>query len=158
MKIYWDEIEVYADEYLKILDITEDVKKVVDRSGIKNGHIIVHNPKPTSGLAINEHDEDLWKDLLDAYQRLVPMHSRDYRHDAKYRGIAQEENTHGHILNTFIGSNVTILIRDGALVLGTWQKILYMSIDNLRACNLLKYTCSKTFSHNSDRYVSCLLI
>ena len=135
--IYWDELEVYSDKYLDVLDITDEVEKIVKKSGIRNGYVIIHNPKPTSALTINEHDEDLWEDFLNTYTKLVPPHQPEYKHDAKYKGWKREENTHGHFLNTFIGSNVLVLIRNRELVLGTWQRILYLEFDGFKKVKLV---------------------
>lgn len=131
MKIYWGAIPVYADKYLKILDVTKDVERVVRESGIKEGFVVVYSPKPTSAVAINENDPDLWEDMLEAYQRLVPIKA-EYRHNAKYRGIPSEENAHAHILNTFIGTSVVIPVRNGKLQLGTWQSVLYIELDGFK--------------------------
>lgn len=61
----------------------------------------------------------------------------DYKHNAKYRGIPREENAHAHILNTFIGQSVRIPIREGRLLLGTWQAILYIELDGGKQRNLI---------------------
>jgi len=128
MQILWDEIPVQTKEYLKVVDITDKVQAIFKKQKIKEGNLTVYNPHVTSAVTINEDDPDLWEDFLDAYRRLVPLKGK-YRHNEKYKGIPREENTHAHILNTFIGQSVTIPIRDGKLLLGTWQSVLYIELD-----------------------------
>jgi len=50
------------------------------------------------------------------------------------------ENAHAHILNTFIGQSVTIPIREGRPLLGTWQAILYIELDGGKQRNLIVQT------------------
>lgn len=136
MEILWDEIPVFTDEYLKVIDITDKVKELVKKRGTKEGSILIYNPHVTSAITINEADPELWDDLLEAYQRLVPLRA-NYKHNAKYRGIPREENAHAHILNTFIGQSVTIPIQNGRILLGTWQAILYIELDGGKRRNLI---------------------
>ena len=126
MEILWDNISVFTEEYLKIIDITDKIQKIVEEKNVSEGSILIYNPHVTSAITINEPDFELWDDLLEAYKRLVPLRA-DYKHNAKYRGIKSEENAHAHILNTFIGQSVTIPVREKKLLLGTWHCLLYTS-------------------------------
>jgi len=136
MEIFWDEIPVFTKEYLKVVDITNKVQEIVDNRKVKEGSVLIYNPHVTCAITINEPDPELWDDLLEAYQRLVPLKA-DYKHNAKYRGIPREENAHAHILNTFIGQSVRIPVREGRLLLGTWQAILYIELDGGKQRNLI---------------------
>ena len=135
MEVLWDEIPIRTEEYLKIVDITDKVQYIVDKNKVNEGSILIYNPHVTSAITVNESDYELWDDLLETYKRLVPL-EQDYRHNAKYKGIKSEENAHAHILNTFIGQSVTIPIRNGRLLLGTWQAILYIELDGGKSRNL----------------------
>ncbi len=139
MEIFWDEIPVFTKEYLKIVDITDKVEDTVKKRKVKQGSVLIYNPHVTCAITINEPDPELWDDLLEAYQRLIPLKA-DYHHNAKYRGIPGEENAHAHILNTFIGQSVKIPIRDGRLLLGTWQAILYIELNGGKQRNLIVQT------------------
>lgn len=128
MQILWDEIPVQTKEYLKVVNITDKVQAIFKKQRIKEGNLTVYNPHVTSAVTINEDDPDLWEDFLDTYRRLVPLKGK-YRHNEKYKDIPREENTHAHILNSLIGQSVTIPIRNGELLLGTWQSVLYIELD-----------------------------
>ena len=136
MEILWDEIPVFTEEYLKVIDITDKVQQIIREKKVNEGSILIYNPHVTSAITVNEPDPELWDDLLEAYQRLVPLKA-NYKHNAKYRGIPREENAHAHILNTFIGQSVTIPIREGRLLLGTWQEVLYIELDGGKRRNLI---------------------
>jgi len=116
---------------MEILDITEKVSRVVSESGIKNGLVNIWVPHTTAAIAVNEHDTDLWHDILTAMERLVPIKA-DYRHNAKYGWNVREQNAHAHILNCLVKPDVTIPLQAGNMQLGTWQSILFVEMDGPR--------------------------
>ena len=131
MEIVWDEINISTDKRLEVIDITEDVRKIVENKKVKDGTVTIFNPHVTCAICINEHDSELWEDLLEAYQKLAPLKG-NYRHNAKYSGMPGEQNTHAHILNTLIGNSVNLPVRGGKLILGTWQSVLFIELDGSR--------------------------
>jgi len=128
MKIIWEEVEMYSEKYLNVMDFTEKVRSLVVKSKVKEGVVNIFNPHVTCAICVNENDPDLWQDLLEAYQRIAPVKG-DYRHNAKYQGMPGEQNAHAHIINTLMGSAVSLPIRQGNLILGTWQSILFIELD-----------------------------
>lgn len=116
---------------MEILDITGKVTKVVGESRIKNGLVNVWVPHATAAIAVNEHDTDLWEDILASFEKLVPLKA-DYRHNAKYGWAPGEQNAHAHILNCLIKPDVTIPLRNSSMQLGTWQSILFIEMDGSR--------------------------
>ena len=136
MEVLWESIPVFTEEYLKIVDITDKVQKIVEEKHVSEGSVLIYNPHVTSAITINEPDLELWDDLLHAYKRLVPLEA-GYKHNAKYKGMKGEENAHAHILNTFIGQSVVIPIKEKRLLLGTWQAVLYIELDGGKRRNLI---------------------
>ncbi|NQS88579.1 YjbQ family protein [Patescibacteria group bacterium] len=128
MKVVWEEVEMYSEEYLNVMDFTEKVRSLVVKSKVKEGIVNIFNPHVTCAICVNEDDPDLWQDLLEAYQKIAPVKG-NYHHNAKYRGMSREQNAHAHILNTLIGSAVSLPIRQGKLTLGTWQSVLFVELD-----------------------------
>jgi len=113
---------------MEIIDVTSRISEVIERSGIRNGIILIWVPHTTAAVAINEHDSDLWEDILAVMERLVPIRG-DYRHNAKYGWIPSEQNAHAHILNCLVKPSVTVPIEGGQMLLGTWQSILFIEMD-----------------------------
>jgi len=106
-------------------DITERVREVVRRSGIRDGLCLVASSHTTAAVFVNENaDPDVQDDLLAALRRAVPD-------DAGYRHA--EGNSPAHIRAVLIGSDVTIAVRDGDLVLGRWQGIFFAELDGPRS-------------------------
>ncbi len=104
------------------IEITSIVAKHV--KNVKSGIVVVYVPHTTAGVTINEaFDPSVAEDLLNELTRLVP-YSSHYKH--------LEGNADAHIQASIIGSNVTIPIEDGEMVLGRWQGIFFMEFDGPR--------------------------
>ena len=131
MKIQHGGFSVSTRKRMEILDVTSNVIKIVDESGIMNGLVHIWVPHATAAIAVNEHDTDLWDDILTAFEHLVPIKG-NYRHNAKYSWTASEQNAHAHILNCLIKPSVTVPLEDGKMQLGTWQSILFIEMDGSR--------------------------
>ena len=132
MNFYSEDITLSTNKRIEIIDITDEVYAVVKRSGIKNGIVNLWAPHSTAAIAVNEHDTDLWEDILDVLQRIAPLKG-DYRHNAKYGWSIREQNAHAHILNCIIKPGVSIPLENGRMQLGTWQSILFIEMDGSRS-------------------------
>ena len=105
-------------------DITENVRKALESSGIKNGMCHVFIPHTTAGITINENaDPDVKSDIINTLEQLVPWTNR-YRHF--------EGNSAAHIKASLMGFTVSVPVEDGRLVLGTWQCIYFCEFDGPR--------------------------
>jgi secondary thiamine-phosphate synthase enzyme len=131
MKIYRKEFTISTHKRMEIQDITNTVANVVEESRIVNGLVHLWVPHATAAIAVNEHDTDLWDDILTALENLAPIND-NYRHNAKYSWMASEQNAHAHILNCLVKPSVTIPLENGKMQLGTWQSVLVIEMDGPR--------------------------
>ncbi len=116
--------EVVSSGRAEMVDITGRVKKAVEQSGISDGACLVYVPHTTAGITINENaDTDVVKDILAGLERLVPRNA-GYRHS--------EGNADSHIKALITGSSKTIPVREGRMVLGTWQGVFLCEFDGPR--------------------------
>ena len=107
-----------------MLNITGSVQDQVKRSGVKNGLVTVFVPHTTAGVTINESAApDVVTDILDHVSKAVPNRA-GYRH--------AEGNSDSHILASFFGSSVNVIVEKGKLQLGTWQGIFFCEFDGPR--------------------------
>lgn len=117
-------IEVRSHEREQLLDITRAVAAEVDASGVTDGVLYLWSLHTTCAITVNEGaDPDVARDIVTALRRLVP-HEGDYRH--------AEGNSDSHLKTLMTGPGQTLLIEDGALVLGTWQKVFLAEWDGPR--------------------------
>jgi len=115
-------IKVKTDSHKEIIDITKTVTKELRDSGLKNGLINVFIPHTTACVTVNENDRKLWKDLMEFINKLVDSNV-NYSH---------QPNADAHILSSLIKATLTIPFINGAINLGTYQKILLIELDGPR--------------------------
>jgi len=118
------ELRISSDRRNQMIDITTDVQQYLNEENITDGFIIVYVPHTTAGITINEGaDPDVQQDIIQTLQKLIPEHAH-YDHS--------EGNSDAHIKASLLGSSVTVLVRKGKLVLGTWQHIFFYEGDGPR--------------------------
>lgn len=123
------EITLRSQQRRELIDVTDRVTKLVEQSGISDGLAVLYVPHTTAGVTINEGaDPAVQRDILTALQRLVP-HDGGYEH--------AEGNSDAHITSSLIGCTTQVIIIDGALKLGTWQRIFFYEGDGPRTRRLL---------------------
>lgn len=104
-----------------LCDITENVLKSIRSSGVKNGLCVVFCPHTTAGITINENSDDaVGSDVTLALSRAFP----------KLDGFMHiEGNSDGHAKCSVVGASETLIVCDGAPVLGRWQNIYFAEFD-----------------------------
>ncbi|MCD6448378.1 MAG: YjbQ family protein [Thermoplasmata archaeon] len=126
MKVFADFVEVRSERRGEYIDITTEIEKMIDKSEVKNGVVIIHELHTTAALTIQENDTSVHEDTKEIMDRLVPL-DREYRHS--YEGNA---NAVAHIKNQIFGSNLAIPVIDGKIALGTWQRIFLIELFETR--------------------------
>ena len=64
MGTFTNDIVLRTKTRLEVVDVTNDVCELINKSGIQNGLVLVWTTHTTAAIAINEHDVDLWTDIL----------------------------------------------------------------------------------------------
>jgi secondary thiamine-phosphate synthase enzyme len=109
-----------------MIDITEQVSSIVGQSDISSGDVIVYCPHTTAAITINENaDPSVPHDILLVLEELVPHSNPGYRHS--------EGNSDAHCKSTLVGCSKQLLVKNGALELGTWQGIFFCEFDGPRS-------------------------
>jgi len=112
-----------------MVDITSLVQKEVSKSGIGDSLCTVYVPHTTAGVTINEGaDPAVCQDITNKLNELVPPHA-GYRH--------MEGNADSHVKASMMGSSVSVIVENGRLLLGTWQKIFFCEFDGPRSRKIL---------------------
>lgn len=100
-------------------DITEKVKGILKESDVDDGICIVFAVGSTAAVVINENEPMLLEDFRRTLEK-VSSSKELYQHI---------ENAYSHIRSMLIGSNQSIPVNDGKLMLGTWQNIMVVNFD-----------------------------
>ena len=102
-----------------LYEITHDVRRWVQESGIENGLLTLMIQHTSASLTIQENaDPDVLPDLTDAMSRLVPDDQHLYRHVAE-----GPDDMPAHIKSALTGISLSIPVQAGEPRLGTWQGI-----------------------------------
>jgi secondary thiamine-phosphate synthase enzyme len=107
-----------------VIDLTDDVTRVVKESGVQNGIVVVYVKHTTAAITTSEFESATIKDLKTEFEKLAPEQA-DYQHNHEY-----DDNGHAHIRASLVGPSVTIPVEDGAPGLGQWQSIVLLDFDN----------------------------
>ena len=105
-------------------NITPQIREAIAKSGSTDGLCYVHCPHTTAGITINENaDPDVVRDLIFALEQTYPDRP-EFRH--------AEGNSAAHLKASVVGSGVTLILRDGKPLLGTWQGVYFCEFDGPR--------------------------
>ena len=120
-----DEINFETSHEGDIIDITGSVQKAVKKSKLSHGIACVFVPGATGAITTIEYEPGLLADLPDALERLFPR-GITYQHELRWH----DGNGHSHVRASFLGPSITVPFREKMLVLGTWQQIVFLELDN----------------------------
>ena len=119
-------------------DLTDLVRRVVGASGMRHGQVTVHTPHTTTSVVVNEAESGFFNDFRRLMREAVPA-ERYYEHDdreLRTENIQEDElvNGHAHCRQMLAGaSSVTLPVVDGEVLLGTWQRVMFLELDQARA-------------------------
>jgi secondary thiamine-phosphate synthase enzyme len=117
-------IEVKSRKHSDMIDITAAVRDLVP-AGI-NGVCHIFCKHTTAGLTINENaDPAVCADIQTALEKIVPWDQSFFRHF--------EGNSAAHLKSSLLGFSQMVPVKDGRLVLGTWQGIYFCEFDGPRS-------------------------
>ena len=136
MKIVQEEISIRTNERNEMVDITDKVAAEIAKAGIADGHVRVFCPHTTGAITINENaDPDVIHDLMMTLGDLLPKDRQGYRHI--------EGNSDAHCKSSLVGVSEQVLIKDGRLVLGTWQGLYFCEFDGPRTRRVILQICGE---------------
>jgi secondary thiamine-phosphate synthase enzyme len=98
------------------------VEKKVEKSKIKNGMIFLNSLHNTACLIIQENDETIFEDMKKFFDKILPLNEK-YSHS--YEGSL---NATAHLKSNLLSQSITLPIKNGNLVLGTWQRIIFVEL------------------------------
>jgi secondary thiamine-phosphate synthase enzyme len=134
MQVVNQVIEVKTDEGIGIYNITPQIVKLLERTDIKNGQVLVFSRHTTTALAINENEKRLLEDVKVHLRKLAPPSERYLHNDLHLRDVPEDEpmNAHSHLMAMMLSTSEVVPVMDGQLALGTWQSVLLFDLDGPR--------------------------
>ena len=125
MRLYTSVIETRTRQKRELVDVTDEARAEVRRSGVREGTCSLYAQGATAALMIQENDDpNIALDVLDCLDALVP--------EGKWRHDRVDDNGAAHIKAGLVGPSETIPIRGGELALSTWQNVFLCDFDGPR--------------------------
>ncbi len=121
---FTDTLEVSTSEGVSIRDITSELQKMIDRSGMQTGTLNAICIGSTGSLTTIEYEPGVVQDLGRAIRELAPP-EREYEHEKAWH----DGNGHSHVQAALLGPSLALPIRQGRLYLGTWQQVVVINHD-----------------------------
>ncbi len=118
-------------------NLTEVVREVAARAGIRHGQVTIHTPHTTTSIVLNESETGFLNDFRRLIDGMVPADAyyEHDDHDVRTENLQEDEflNGHAHCRQLLVGSSsVTIPVVEGEVLLGTWQRVLFAELDQAR--------------------------
>ena len=140
------------DRAVSFHDVTDKVKEIAAKSGMKNAIVVVYSHHTTCSVITQECAfdmsmtglETLQQDLVNVFEEWIPTcrYEGMYLHPGHKALVFAEEhgednfgchNTDAHLRSSIIGRNVTIVMADGEMDLGEFGRIHFIDWDQTRA-------------------------
>ncbi|MEW5724595.1 MAG: secondary thiamine-phosphate synthase enzyme YjbQ [Thermodesulfobacteriota bacterium] len=119
------ELEIKTSAGTDTVDLTEAVQDRLRLSGLRDGVVVVFVPGSTGAVTTIEYESGVLNDLARAVERLAPE-GLEYEHDRRWG----DGNGYAHVRAALLGPSLCVPVREGRLVLGTWQQIVLLDFDN----------------------------
>ncbi len=127
MKSYRKELHFMIPSRRGIVNITEQVRRAIRESGIREGLVLVNPMHITASVFINDDESGLHHDYEVWLERLAPEKPYD-----QYRHNGYEDNADAHLKRTIMGREAVVAVTEGDLDFGTWEQIFYFEFDGKR--------------------------
>ena len=134
-RVFADRVRLRTESRLQFVDLTDIVRERVRRSGIVHGLAAVQTRHTTTAVVVNENEPLLLEDLARCLERWAPRDGRYGHNDLAARGpvpAGESENGDAHCRAVLLGASESVAILDGALALGSWQRIFLLELDGPR--------------------------
>lgn len=133
MKTYRKELVFNVDKRVEFINITNEVQKAVNESGIKEGMVLVNAMHITASVFINDNESGLHHDYKRWLEELAPHEPLSLYHHNR----TGEDNGDAHLKRQVMGREVVVAITEGELDFGPWEQIFYGEFDGMRRKRVL---------------------
>ncbi|HPN36818.1 MAG TPA: secondary thiamine-phosphate synthase enzyme YjbQ [Melioribacteraceae bacterium] len=131
MKFFTEYMWFNTQKKREYINITRDVEKVLERSGIKEGMILVSAMHITAGVYVNDAEYGLIQDIDEWLEKLAPFNPNYKHHNTG------ETNGDAHLKSLLVHHEVIVPVTNGRLDFGPWQQIYYAEFDGRRKKRLI---------------------
>jgi secondary thiamine-phosphate synthase enzyme len=131
VKTHTEYLSLRTSKLRELVHLTPQLEKIVDKSGIAEGFMLVSAMHITAGVFVNDDERGLHADIWEWLEKLAP-YSDDYRHH-----LTGETNGDAHLKSMLVHHEVIVPITAGRMDLGPWQRVFYAEFDGMRDKRLI---------------------
>ncbi len=125
MKVVTERINLSTRGFTDIINITDHVQAIVERSGLEEGSVVVFVRGSTASITTIEYEPGLVKkDFAEFMEKIAP-----YRYPYEHHKMWGDDNGAAHLRASLVGPSVVVPFVNGELLLGTWQQIVLIDFD-----------------------------
>lgn len=132
MKSYRKELYFNIPKRRAYVNITPQVQKCIDESGVKEGIVLVNAMNITASVFINDDEAGLHQDFEKWLETLAP--EKPY---SQYNHNGFEDNADAHLKRQIMGREAVVAVTNGKLDFGTWEQLFYGEFDGKREKRVL---------------------
>ena len=125
MTVVTKDITLQSRGNCDIINMTSQVTKHVEKSGVNNGTVTLFVVGSTAGITTVEYEPNLLSDFKEMWDRVIPQNI-PYQHNKTWG----DGNGHSHVRASTLGASLTVPFVNKKLTLGTWQQIILVDFDN----------------------------
>jgi len=119
-----EKLTVKTHKKNELVDITSEIKGIVESLNVQEGSCIVFCPHTTAGITVNEaYDPAVKTDISFSFNKISPDYS-EFRH--------MEGNSDAHVKSSLVGCSQHFILSRGKILLGQWQGIYFAEFDGPR--------------------------
>jgi secondary thiamine-phosphate synthase enzyme len=126
MKSYTEYLWFDTKKHREYINITPEVERILHKSGIREGMILVSAMHITAAIYVNDAESGLIQDIDQWLEQLAPFNP-DYRHHR-----TGETNGDSHLKSLLMHHEVIVPVTEGKLDFGPWQQVYYAEFDGQR--------------------------
>ena len=103
----------------RLYEITDKTIEWIEKNNFTNGMLNMSIQHTSASLIVQENaDPDVQKDLINYFDKLVPMDDQLYIHSSEGK-----DDMPAHIKSALTNNQISLSIKESRLILGTWQGI-----------------------------------
>ncbi len=125
-------LSIETKDSKEVIDITAKVSALVEK--VDEGICLIFGLHTTCSVMLGEYEPGLDRDFLNMFEQLKPKGPFMHAHNP--------DHAPSHLFSSMVGEQVSVPIKNGSLVLGTWQKIMLVEFDGPRSRKVVVQTLS----------------
>ncbi|MCH8821168.1 YjbQ family protein [Patescibacteria group bacterium] len=123
-------LTIETKESKEVINITDKVSNLIER--VDEGICLIFGLHTTCSVMLGEYEPGLDEDFLNMFEQLKPKGPFIHAHNP--------DHAPSHLFSSMVGEQVSIPIKKGSLVLGTWQRVMLVEFDGPRSRNIVIQT------------------